>query len=290
MSNLKMLKLLFLIWPTVVFQEGALHNAIAGCSIVVFKTMMKKWQAKHLVSNRLLNRLMETAVEWQNLHVIIFLGECCNVTVTTQTMTAVQKKKNQNLSVMMAFQLYCGDDKFVVSQANTSVHVCSSLFVLAFMCMPQINPGYIIKQVQDGKWGACSSYGCATCATLMETSNNSELLSTIASTYFGCALSAHGYPHRCHFYSISTPDVVFTEYIQPFVYRLIRPRGMFTRLNFPMFAKKGQLAMQTLMFIFFRMNCMCADMKQTPVAALPNELQIHILTFVRHCDWSISLK
>ena len=288
MSNIKLLKLLFLIWPKLSFHADLLHIAIINASLMVFKLLLSNYKEQ---TNNLLNQLIRTAVLYKNLHVVIFIGFCCGIDVAQETVRQVQAlpPSGTDFSTMMAFQLFAGESSIVVKNPGPMT-LCTSLFVVAFMCMKQINPGYIIRQVQNGKWGACGKHSCDTCAMIVKaaSSSNFALLDDIAGSYFQCKLKPrrNGLMYRDHFYSMAIPPVVFTQYVQPFILRQVKTRGLMSTINFPMFSVKGRQAMCAFVAVQHRINCMVAVGLRTNVPAIPIELQYYILSFVRHCDWS----
>jgi hypothetical protein len=285
MSNIKLLKLLFLIWPTLTFPEEMLHNAVTNASVVVFKLLLSKRQ----YTNDLLNRLIWTAVKYNNLHVVVFIGYCCAINVTRDTTQKVKALTLSDLSTTMAFQLFAGQQNMIVNYPASKQNFCTSLFILAFMSMPQINPGYIIQQVQNGKWTACGKYRCKTCTNIVKTASLSScaLLDDIAGSFFNCKLKPrrNGGMYRDHFYTMTIPPVVFVQYMQPFILRQVKTRGLMNKLNYPMFSAKSRSAILTFLNAQHRTNCIIAAGKTSVVPAIPIELQHYILSFVRHCDW-----
>ena len=286
--NCSLLKLAFDLWPEHPVSLAFLYLAIRTAPVSIFNLLWQHRPCREFIRQKPSRGilLLKCAAQWQHIHVIIYLGNTCNIRANSKNLASL-KSVTTNLSVKLALELYAGQ----VPETAPSTKLCNSVKTIAFWCLQQVPPDHVSASISKGKWPACSEFRCDSCSYLVYASKYSanNVLKAIAEDFYDERVYRN---HRDHFFYDKPPLPTIENCIEPYLKNVVLPRGYFFCDNyswFPTAAKKTIFAFMCIQQRYHnKLNKQLSQTRNTetlPWEPMPSEIQLYILFFLNHADW-----
>lgn len=291
--NSDILKLVLNMWPFHRVSMANLTLAIQSAPVSIFSTLWNHGTTRFTFKFSRKMALLNTAAQWNHIHVISYLGHSYNVAARDSNLLAFQTQTN-NVSTQLALELFAGQHP----NSSRLDRKCNAVKTIAFWCTQQLMPSHVRTAISRGKWPACAEYCCDSCSCLVHAMQESPsaLCKEIAEEFYEqYVYTTRNWLNqtRCrdHFF-LELPGDVIEQYIAPYLEHVVVTRGFFNCNNFKWFPYSAVKAVLCFLCIQHRCHNQLSKLMQTESATdslsfepLPTELQMHVLSFLNHADW-----